>query len=74
MSMLAAPILIKRRPLFRTILLEEYNGVSLFEIPHSRNRDFSQFEHNTSTNFTFFTCIEGKPFSLGISRRETPLS
>ena len=61
-SMLAAPILIKRSPLFRTIPFGPYNRVSLFEIFHSRNRDFSQFEQNTSTNFASFTCIEGKLF------------
>ena len=66
-SMLAAPILIKRSPLFRTIPFGPYNRVSLFEIFHSRNRDFGQFEQNTSTNFASFTCIKGKTFSKTFS-------
>lgn len=36
---------------------------SLFEILHSRNRDFSQFEQDTSTNLASFTFIEEKTFS-----------
>ena len=65
-SMLAAQFLITRSPLFRTIPLGPYNRVSLFEILHFRNGDFSQFEQNTSTNFASFTCIARKTFFLEI--------